>query len=276
MQLRIVRLVCKMAVLWLALATGGAHAQAPSQAPTKTEEKAAREAFERGRVYYDGGEFDQAAGAFEEAYRLSRRDALLYNLYLAYRDANQQQQAADALRNYLAKVPNIENRGQLEARLHALDQGLAREREEREREQRLAATPVPAPVVIAPAPAAPEPAPVTPTGHSKKFWAGVGLGGAGAAMMLASIATGVMAKGKQSDLEEMCPNRQCEPGLKSTADSGETLAMTTDVLLFGGLAVAAAGAVLVVLDLRSGRDRKLAVDGDCTRFGCTARAAVRF
>jgi tetratricopeptide (TPR) repeat protein len=273
MQLRIVRLVCKMAVLWLALATAGAQAQAPS----KADEKAAREAFERGRVFYDGGEFDQAAGAFEEAYRLSRRDALLYNLYLAYRDANQQQQAADALRNYLAKVPNIENRSQLEARLHALDQGLAREREQREREQREAAAPVPAPVVAAPAPVVPEPAPVAPpAGHGKKFWAGVGLGGAGAAMMLASIATGVMAKGKQNDLKEMCPDRQCEPALKSTADSGKTLALTTDALLFGGLAVAAAGAVLVVLDLRSGRDRKLAFDGDCTRFGCTARAAVRF
>ncbi|HEX5659487.1 MAG TPA: hypothetical protein VFX59_19965 [Polyangiales bacterium] len=268
MQRRIVRLVCKTASLWLLLA----FATAQAQAPAKVDEKAAREAFERGRVFYDGGEFDQASGAFEEAYRLSGRDALLYNLYLAYRDANQQQQAADALRNYLAKVPNIDNRSQLEARLHALDQGLAREREERDREQRVAA----APVVVAPVAPAPEPV-APPPGRSKKFWAGVGLGSAGAALMLASIATGVMAKGKQNDLEELCPSREdCDPALKSTADRGKTLAVTTDALLFGGLAVAAVGAVLVVLDLRSGRDRKVALDGDCTRSGCTARAAVRF
>ncbi|MET0287192.1 MAG: hypothetical protein ABW352_22095 [Polyangiales bacterium] len=266
MQRRIVRLVCTSAVLWLALFTGGVEAQT-----AKPEEKAAREAFERGRVFYDGGEFDQAAGAFEEAYRLSGRDALLYNLYLAYRDANQQQQAADALRNYLAKVPNIENRSQLESRLHALDQGLAREREERTQREV-------APVVVAPAPApAPAPTPVaTPDGRSAKFWAGIGMGGAGVAMMLSSIATGVMAKGKQDDLEKNCMARVCDASLKATADKGETLALTTDVLLFGGLAVAAAGAVLVVLDLRGGRDRKVALDGDCTRFGCTARAAVRF
>jgi tetratricopeptide (TPR) repeat protein len=267
MQRRIIRLVCTSAVLWLALFTSGVEAQA-----AKPDEKAAREAFERGRVYYDGGEFDQAAGAFEEAYRLSGRDALLYNLYLAYRDANQQQQAADALRNYLAKVPNIENRSQLESRLHALDQGLAREREERAQREQREVSPV---VVATPAPA-PAPVPVAPEGRSAKFWAGIGMGSAGVAMMLASIGTGVMAKGKQDDLESMCTGRVCDPSLKATADKGEMLALTTDVLLFGGLAVAAAGAVLVVLDLRGGRDRKLAFDGDCTRTGCTARAAVRF
>lgn len=94
--------------------------------------------------------------------------------------------------------------------------------------------------------------------------------------MLTSIGTGVMAKGKQDDLEQKCPDRVCDPSLKATADSGKTLAATTDALLFGGLAVAAVGAVLVVLDLRSGRDRKLAVDGACTRWGCSASAAVRF
>ncbi|HEY6876800.1 MAG TPA: hypothetical protein VI299_02230 [Polyangiales bacterium] len=270
MERRIVRLVCTWTIVLAGMLTGAVSVEAQTVA---LDEKAAREAFERGRVYYDGGEFDQAAAAFEDAYRLSGRDALLYNLYLSYRDANQQQQAADALRNYLAKVANIENRSQLEARLNALDQGLERERREREAQanaeakpQVAAATPVPAPVAT------------VESGRSKKFWAGVGLASAGGAMMLASIATGVMASGKQSDLDDKCPDHVCaDASLKSTADSGKTLAHTTDALLFGGLAVAAAGAVLVVLDLRASREQKpLALDGDCSRSGCMARATVRF
>lgn len=268
MERRIVRLVCTWTIVLAGLLTGSLSAAA--QITTTSDEKAAREAFERGRVYYDGGEFDQAAVAFEEAYRLSGRDALLYNLYLAYRDANQQQQAADALRKYLAKVPNVENRSQLEARLHALDQGLERER--REREAQPAAAPQPEPVAATAA----ERVPVTRE-RSKKFWAGVGLASAGGAMMLASIATGVMANGKQGDLEDKCMNRVCDASLKSTADSGKTLAHTTDALLFGGLAIAAVGAVLVLLDVRASREQKpLAFDGDCSRGGCMARATVRF
>jgi hypothetical protein len=95
-------------------------------------------------------------------------------------------------------------------------------------------------------------------------------------MMLTSIATGVLAKGKQQDLEDRCAGRVCDASLKSTADSGKTLAHTTDALLFGGLAVAAAGAVLIALDVRATRDQRLALDGACSRSGCSARAAVRF
>jgi tetratricopeptide (TPR) repeat protein len=269
---RFVRLVCTWAVVLLSVVSADAQAQSSA----KPDEKAARDAFERGRVYYDGGEFDQAASAFEEAYRLSGRDALLYNLYLAYRDSNQQQQAADALRGYLAKVPSIDNRSQLEARLHALDQGL-----ERERQQQQAVAAVPAPVaapVAAPVPAV-QPAQPEPLhdGHGKRFWAGIALAGAGGALMLTSIATGVLAKQKQSDLEARCVDRICDDSLRSTADSGKTLAHATDALLFGGLAVAAVGTVLVVLDWRGAREHKpLAFDGACSRTGCTAHAAVRF
>src|SRR5262245_12340695 len=117
-----------------------AAAPAAAAAPT-TSETQAREAFERGRIHYDNGDFPRAAAAFEEAYRLSGRDGLLYNLYLSYRDANNQDKAAEALRAYLTKVEVIENRPQLEARLKALDEGIAQrkaqealEAEERDRQ----------------------------------------------------------------------------------------------------------------------------------------------
>jgi tetratricopeptide (TPR) repeat protein len=109
-------------LLSFALSAAITHAQAaPSAAET---EEQARAHFRLGRAHYDNGNFAQAAVEFEEAYRISQRAALLYNIYLAYRDANDTRNAAEALRKYLALEQNIENRGQLESRLAALDKSL--------------------------------------------------------------------------------------------------------------------------------------------------------
>jgi tetratricopeptide (TPR) repeat protein len=245
-------------------------------------ETAAREAFERGRVFYDSGEFTQAAESFEQAHRLSGRDALLYNVYLAHRDANQPEQAAAALRSYLEKVPNIENRAQLESRLHALEQGLERDRKEREREAQVA------PAAAAPSPIAQPPAELEPPaerpGRSARFIAGLALASVGGAMALGSLGTGLMARSRQNKLERECDAAKvCDDGLESTADSGKRLAYTTDALLFGGLAVAAGGAVLLVLELRGGGEKKVQargfvprVDAACNGRGCGATASVQF
>ena len=246
-------------------------------------EKAARDAFERGRSFYDAGAFEQAANAFGEAYRLSGRDQLLYNLYLAQRDANHPAEAAEALRGYLARVPNIDNRSQLESRLAALDAGLARDREAQAQAAAQAQAQADAQAAAAAAaPVAPAPiAPVEPieTKRSNKFWAGIGLISVGGAMMLSSIATGALAHNHQQKLEDDCPGKVCNPDLKSTADSGKTLAHATDGLLFGGLAVAAGGAA--VLFLWHGLERVPSsapppVTAFCSNTGCMAQTTLRF
>ena len=256
----------------------GAPSAVAASAPPSTE-KAARDAFERGRVFYDAGAFDQASAAFEEAHRLSGRDALLYNVYLAYRDANQPAKAAEALRGYLAKVPNIENRAQLQARLAALDQGLAREREQQQAQAR-AVPLVAAPVVEAapPAPAPIEPAASERPARSLRFWAGVSLASVGGALMLSSIATGVLAHSDQQKLKDHCMGKVCDASLKDTADSGKRLAHTTDGLLFGGLAVAAGGAALLFLFGGLERDPRATppVTAACWSHGCVAETTLRF
>src|ERR1700755_2827158 len=57
-------------------------------------EEQARAHFRLARAYYDNGDFAQAGIEFEEAYRISQRAALLYNIYLAHRDANDTRKAA--------------------------------------------------------------------------------------------------------------------------------------------------------------------------------------
>ena len=258
----------------------GSHAEEAraSTSADKGGEKAAREAFERGRVFYDSGQFEQASVAFEEAYKLSGRDALLYNLYLAYRDATDQEKAAQALRGYLAKVPNIENRAQLEARLAALEQNLARQREHE------GASPVGtdvAPVTSAPVSAAVEPGgPVDAPARSPRFYAGVSLAAVGAAAMLSSIATGVLTKKREQELEDKCDGRSCEASLEATAESGKRLARTTDALLFGGIVVAGAGAALLVfggLERPTPQTaRRPHFSAACSLDGCVAHSTLRF
>jgi tetratricopeptide (TPR) repeat protein len=249
---------------------------APSAADT---EERARAHFRLGRAHYDNGNFSQAGAEFEEAYRISQRAALLYNIYLAYRDANDTHKAADALRKYLQLEKAIENRGQLESRLAALDRALASESQPAASTPAQVATPAPAatpaqPLTPAPplsplpeaAPPTPEtkPAPEAATAQSSPRSSSfpvvpVILMGTGGAMMATSIVTGLMAVSKHSEWEDarttcvrdnncalVRPARVAE--LNALKSSGETLATVTDVLLFGGLAVAGTGVVLLLLD----------------------------
>ena len=90
------------------------------------DESEARMHFRVGRAYYDSGRFLEAAHEFEEAYRQSDRPQLLYNIFVAYRDAGRLQEAMEALRRYLELVPDAENRDQLTARLAAMERVAAR------------------------------------------------------------------------------------------------------------------------------------------------------
>lgn len=278
------------------LSSGALPAQAqakPSQAKPAAEqakpagsttEAQAREAFERGRIHYDNGDFPRAAAAFEEAYKLSGREGLLYNLYLSYRDANEDEKAAEALRAYLTKVEVIENRAQLEARLKALDAGIAQRKAaeakqaaERERLAREQAAQKAAAEAAAEKAAASTPAPVE---EDKRWWrTPVIVMGAGGALMAGSLVTGLMSNAKQKDLEDQCEGKVCDPSLKSTADSGKTLALVTDVLLFSGAATVVVGGVLLLLKKPRKKPDVEATpraNVSCTRTGCFGRVSMRF
>ena len=257
--------------LTVAIVTSGARAQAQAPQTQGVDESQAREAFQRGRIHYDNGEFDQAAVAFEQAYSLSHRHALLYNLYLAYRDANQQEKAAEALRNYLDRVEVIENRPQLEARLKALEEGIAARKAEEAAQAQAEA----APTTAAPVASSQEGASEL---ENKRWWLmPVAIGGAGAAILLGGVATGVMANSKQKELDDKCTNGTCDPSLKSTADSGKTLAVVTDIALtVGGLTLATGVVLLFVKKPKAAEQPATSASAVCTPRLCGGSVAVRF
>lgn len=276
MAIRLVRTLVGMSFAFTVFAFGLPHeaaaqeAAAPADpaAPTITpeDEEKARAHFRLGRAHYDNGNFAQAAVEFEEAYRISQRSALLYNIYLAYRDANDTKNAASSLRKYLELQKDVENRGQLEARLAALERSLA---DGTASQPVAAAQPQPtegAPAEQQPAeaqgPTEAAPAEATQAAPAEKETNLVPfvLMGTGGAMILGSVVTGIMTSGKQGDLDDAraaCKKRgDCDSlekkefdRIESLQSSGKTLALVTDILLFGGIAVAGTGAVLFILDM---------------------------
>lgn len=88
---------------------------------TDMSDAQARGHFRLGAEAYEQGRFADAAQEFEIAYGMSGRAQLLYNVYLAYRDAQDSPNAARALRGYLAAVQDAPDREHLQARLTALE-----------------------------------------------------------------------------------------------------------------------------------------------------------
>lgn len=226
-----------MSKLWLAvalssfMALGAGPVSAQQDADPDDE---GRVHFRLGRAYYDSGRFDDAAREFQQAYDLTQRAALLYNIFVAHRDAGNLAAAITALRAYLQRVPDADQREQLEARLAVMERQLRDQGDDPQPEP--TAPPSATAAVIAPA---------GPSSGGGGMWTpGWIIAGVGGAAIVAGIVTGAMALGEQSSLQSMCDAGGCNPGFEGHRDTLGLLSGLTDVLLIGGLAVAATGVVL--------------------------------
>lgn len=248
-----------------ALAPGAASAQADDEADVR-----ARLRYEAGTNLYRAGDFAGAAREYEAAYELSGRPNLLYNLYVAWRDAGELRKAADALERYLDAVPDAEDRVNLEARLAAMQQQIAA------LDAAEAARRAEAPTEPAPEDGSEETREAEPAGDDEGG-GGPGVvpwvvGGVGVAAIVAGAITGGMALGLESDLEGACPGNVCPADRADDVDRLSTLATTTDVLLIGGAALVATGVVLYFVLPRDGDEGGEAValrpTGGCGPHGC--------
>ena len=174
-------------------------------------EVAARGHYLMGLEHYSSGRFHEAASEFRQAYELSSRPALLYNIFLAHRDAGDTANAVAALRAYLDAEPEAPNAELLRARLSTLEVQLEAERA---REDERAASRLPAEQgaeqtvrddVPAP-PAALDIARDTDGESSVAPWIVVG---SGAALLVGAAVTGGLAVATYDALDASCPDRRC-------------------------------------------------------------------
>jgi tetratricopeptide (TPR) repeat protein len=261
---------------------------AASNASAQTEaEEQARAHFRIGRAHYDNGDFLRAAQEFEAAFSISQHSQLLYNIYLAYRDANVSRKAMEALKGYLEQVQDVPNRAQLAARLESLQQSLANEPEQPDPATTpdTTATAAAATTGTETSPPADTTAPVdtaAPSGGGKNILVQLIVMSAGGALILGSVVTGIITSGKESDLESECgPSKMCGSDNQTAKDlqsSGNTMALVTDILLFGGLAVAGTGVALFLLSGSGGSTETPTATASiaCLPGACAGAVQVRF
>lgn len=251
-------------------------------------EQEAKAHFKVGKSLYESGRFAEAAVEWNRAYQLSQRTELLYNVYVAYRDASDIPNAIDALRSYLqgAELDDA-TRVNLQARLRAMEEANGKAP---------AATPAPgdpapaagtqaAPEASAgaePAPAlAAEPAaaaatePATPTrdeGGSAIPYVLLGVGGA---FVIGAAVTGAIVLGNESDLEDGCPGDRCtSPELQDKLDTTRSLAVVTDALWITGAVAAGIGGALLLFGGDSGDEERAHVSAPAASFACAPGACA--
>jgi tetratricopeptide (TPR) repeat protein len=257
----------------------------------------AKSHFKVGKSLYETGRFSEAATEFEKAYRLSNRVELLYNVYVAHRDASDVPKAIDALRRYLQLAQLDEStRVNLAARLRAMEEASGRAGPPPDTDaapppatETEAPTAAPPPAETAPPEPGPEPPSTAPGSAELEMdadssalpYALIAVGGAALA---AGVVTAIVAAGKISDIEDACPGDVCPPAgesgfdLEAERDDAGTLRTVAFALLGGGLIVGGAGATLLLLDAGDPAPSEAGTQAAlrCAASGCSATLHGRF
>jgi tetratricopeptide (TPR) repeat protein len=226
----------------------GAYALGPvvahAQEPIPDEERA-KELYNNGRQLYEEGRYEDAIAAWEEAYRVSNRALLLFNIANAYERIGAYQSAIDSLSRYRAFAPEDE-REALERRLRNLELRLA---EQQAVAAQVVRPPDPAPVV-------PEPEPTPKERVSVVPWLVVGAGGVAIA---SGLGIGSAALGARADASGLCAtNGICPEEASTLIKKDRTLSLAAD--LTTGLGVATAGTGVLLVALTSGTGPRFAVN----------------
>src|SRR3954466_11859618 len=86
----------------------------------ETDVELAKAHFRTGEIYYERGRYPDAAREFEEAYRLSNRAELLYNMGKSYDGAGDHARAIAAYRRWLEQMKESPDRETVAQRVNAL------------------------------------------------------------------------------------------------------------------------------------------------------------
>ena len=200
-------------------------ASAPAWAQSSDDELGRRH-FESGVAYLQESDYENALKAFDKAYALSKRPAILLNIATVHERRGDSKAAIEALKRYLEVAPEGEEAQSVKNRITNLEKRL-------EAAPPPAATPTPTPAPASPAPpptaTTPPPAPSTPppspaAEHQPPnripAYIALSIGGLSAA---GAVLTGILAQSEYNNAESECkPN--CSDDQLST---GRTMAVTS-------------------------------------------------
>lgn len=227
-------------------------------APQTAEVQEARSRFELAEGHFHEGEYALALEEFERVYELMRAarhpnaSYVIYNVAFTNERMGREQAALEAYERFLAESPEeAPNRADATRRLRELRARL--ELAERDRQVD---------------------APVTEAGGGISP-VGVVVAAVGGASLIAGAVLGGVALSNSESARAECVDTRCPESTRAGIADAQTLANVSDGLLFGGLAVAAAGVVLMLV-LSEGGGEGPAAGAACTGDGCVAAVGGTF
>lgn len=265
----------------LLLASASGAAQQVEERELSPDERA-RELYLRGDRLYAEGSYDEAIAALKEAYELSRRPALLYDIANALERLGRYEEALHHLNWYAPSAPDHQRHVVLK-RIRSLELRAEEQRhqeqgrreqgrpEQGRQEQGREASGREAPVAPAPSAAPPSggqqrmepPAPPAPI-------LGYALGGAGVLAIGAGVVLGLSASSAKSDAEEQCAGSGagvfCPVSAREALSDASGRALAAD-LAWGLGAVALGVGLYLVLDAESESGATAALRGAATAGG---------
>lgn len=223
---------------------------APATAQEPKDDRA-RELYENGAMLYDEGRYEDAISAWQEAYKISERPLLLFNIANAQERIGLWSAALESLNRYRAFAPSGE-RETLDRRMRNIERRV----EEQQAEEARASlpttelTPTPRDDGVANAPDGPDPGPLVLMAGGL---AGVGVG---AGLYGAALAA-------RTEAADLCrPNGDlvhCPVGAAELIQQDQDLSLAGDITIIAGGAVAATGLVIALVQNLGGRAPKAAV-----------------
>jgi tetratricopeptide (TPR) repeat protein len=235
----------KTGLLWVALtlAFATSYSQHIHAQDAETDEEA-RTLYSLGEGAFEQGRFQAALDYFQQAYDLSHRPQLLFNIGQAADRVRDDRRALAAFDAYLQALPNVENRRVVEARIEILHRAIAASQPAPQ-----VVTPV-TPTVVTPEATATSLAPDAPAAESHSStgpWiiAGVGAG----ALVVGALFVALGAKDYNAVTD--APDGSTWDAIEDAHGRASTRITVGSILLGVG---AAAGATGLALALRSGGD----------------------
>lgn len=244
------------------------------------DDAAAQSRFRIGQAFFDEGRFLEAAQEWESAYELSQRPSLLFNAYLAYREAGRLADAVRSLDAYLTEG-NSADHDRLMRVLAAMRQTLEQTEAERaaaaEREAALAAEREAAQRAADEQRARADEAHRRASASENRTVGWVVLGAGGGGLLLGGVAASIFASTAATELEDSCPNDRCIVGFdrEGTQDRAKSAALAADILFAGAGVAVVTGIVLLLVGPGSDAAEEPAEAGDvepsamCGPTGCS-------
>jgi tetratricopeptide (TPR) repeat protein len=252
---------------------------APQPAPGDDAKRAeAKALYEKGLSHYNLGEFDLAVKAFREAYAVSAKPGLLFNIAQSFRLKKDYEQATYFYQTYLRLQPDAPNRTDVEARIKEMQEALEEEKKQAQKKP-IGTIPPEGGPATATTPTKPEkpekPAEATGIKPKTLLISGYATAGTGAALVITGVIFGSMAKSAEKELNQLNTEHGAwTPAQQDKYDAGKrnnTIAIVT--LALGGAAIVTGGTLFVMGTMKKS---KTTVAIDPSRQGTTVAVGWSF